>query len=722
MDHRAVLQGLERQMGTTLPSTVTSCQSELQELMRQIDIMVNSKKAEWERELQAVQVKLDVRDKEVLMQRATLEAKHQEIGNLRQQLEGFERAQRDLVAQYEQQVSGLRNELTNLKTKYEKLQRHQLKRSSGSSVEKDRLSAELKDSRTEIEALRGKVEDYRGRGKDWDSQRRSLQGQIQSLEAQRKTLAEKCEHMQQQSLSYQSQLNKRRQMLESVESTHQVQLAQVGEQLERARDDINMQDETIERLKSELDDTISSKDQLLGENEQLREELRKATRDNRRLEDEVKRLNLELQSRDDLIQAAERDQKNHSKDLSRLEESLHMKDKLIRSLEDATRKEEAAELNQLREELSSCRSEARACRKNEQRLREEVDRLQASLQSSQTEVAHLNTELTGRIQEIRRLEGTVVRELQTELDKSQGRLVQEEQSHTSEVEGMRAELSNLTADLHQRDVSIAELSEKSSHMERQLRDTSDRLDRKGAELQVTMAQLEALRLENRHLRELTQDDQRSASKDLRQAEVKITELQGSYSASVAKLEEENLRLREDVSAMRDQLELSEQTNQEKYSAALRQTQRAITDLRSKEDRRVRSIQEESDRKLRALQDKLDNTIGRYEQELDGGRRRRGGSQSDSVVSFRGADGTHTASPMEHIWATPTRKDSQGRESPYISGMESPGPSRPESRASVAARFLAEEEKHGLELERKLDSHITEFKDAADRTIKKYSAR
>ncbi|CAH1244531.1 CEP63 [Branchiostoma lanceolatum] len=721
MDHRAVLQGLERQMGTTLPSTVTSCQSELQELMRQIDIMVNSKKAEWERELQAVQVKLDVRDKEVLMQRATLEAKHQEIGNLRQQLEGFERAQRDLVAQYEQQVSGLRNELTNLKTKYEKLQRHQLKRSSGSSVEKDRLSAELKDSRTEIEALRGKVEDYRGRGKDWDSQRRSLQGQIQSLEAQRKTLAEKCEHMQQQSLSYQSQLNKRRQMLESVESTHQVQLAQVGEQLERARDDINMQDETIERLKSELDDTISSKDQLLGENEQLREELRKATRDNRRLEDEVKRLNLELQSRDDLIQAAERDQKNHSKDLSRLEESLHMKDKLIRSLEDATRKEEAAELNQLREELSSCRSEARACRKNEQRLREEVDRLQASLQSSQTEVAHLNTELTGRIQEIRRLEGTVVRELQTELDKSQGRLVQEEQSHTSEVEGMRAELSNLTADLHQRDVSIAELSEKSSHMERQLRDTSDRLDRKGAELQVTMAQLEALRLENRHLRELTQDDQRSASKDLRQAEVKITELQGSYSASVAKLEEENLRLHEDVSAMRDQLELSEQTNQEKYSAALRQTQRAITDLRSKEDRRVRSIQEESDRKLRALQDKLDSTIGRYEQELDGGRRRRAGSQSDSVVSFRGADGTH-GSPMEHIWATPTRKDSQGRESPYISGMESPGPSRPESRASVAARFLAEEEKHGLELERKLDSHITEFKDAADRTIKKYSAR
>ncbi|XP_078612238.1 centrosomal protein of 63 kDa-like isoform X3 [Branchiostoma floridae x Branchiostoma japonicum] len=430
MDQRALLQGLERQMGTTLPNTVTSCQSELQELMRQIDIMVNSKKAEWERELQAVQVKLDVRDKEVLMQRATLEAKHQEIGNLRQQLEGFERAQRDLVAQYEQQVSGLRNELTNLKTKYEKLQRHQLKRSSGSSVEKDRLSAELRDSRTEIEALRSKVEDYRGRGKDWDSQRRSLQGQIQSLEAQRKTLAEKCEHMQQQSLSYQSQLNKRRQMLEGVESTHQVQLAQVGEQLERARDDINMQEETIERLKAELDDTISSKDQLLGENEQLREDLRKSQRDNRRLEDEVNRLNLELQSRDDLIQAAERDQKNHSKDLSRLEESLHMKDKLIRSLEDATRKEEAAELNQLREELSSCRSDA-------------------SLQSSQTEVAHLNTELTGRIQEIRRLEGTVLRELQTELDKSQGRLVQEEQSHTSEVEGMRAELSHLTADLHQ---------------------------------------------------------------------------------------------------------------------------------------------------------------------------------------------------------------------------------------------------------------------------------
>ncbi len=58
---------------------MTSCEAELQELMRQIDIMVHNRKMEWETELEGVKGQLRSSDKEVMSQRALLEVNHQEV-------------------------------------------------------------------------------------------------------------------------------------------------------------------------------------------------------------------------------------------------------------------------------------------------------------------------------------------------------------------------------------------------------------------------------------------------------------------------------------------------------------------------------------------------------------------------------------------------------------------------------------------------------------------
>ena len=60
-------------------SVLSSCESEIQELMRQIDIMVQGRKAEWEQEKQALTARLEVREQEYLIQKATLDQKHQEV-------------------------------------------------------------------------------------------------------------------------------------------------------------------------------------------------------------------------------------------------------------------------------------------------------------------------------------------------------------------------------------------------------------------------------------------------------------------------------------------------------------------------------------------------------------------------------------------------------------------------------------------------------------------
>ena len=63
-------------MGGTL---FKSCESELMELMRQIDLMMQSRIAEWEAQRQALHAKLEVREQETNVQSAMLEKKTQEV-------------------------------------------------------------------------------------------------------------------------------------------------------------------------------------------------------------------------------------------------------------------------------------------------------------------------------------------------------------------------------------------------------------------------------------------------------------------------------------------------------------------------------------------------------------------------------------------------------------------------------------------------------------------
>ena len=58
---------------------MVNAEKELQELMKQIDLMVATKKRDWEREREGLQSRLAVREKECLMQKSTLEQKHKEV-------------------------------------------------------------------------------------------------------------------------------------------------------------------------------------------------------------------------------------------------------------------------------------------------------------------------------------------------------------------------------------------------------------------------------------------------------------------------------------------------------------------------------------------------------------------------------------------------------------------------------------------------------------------
>ena len=58
------------------------------------------------------------------------------------------------------------------------------------------------------------------------------------------------------------------------------------------------------------------------------------------------------------------------------------------------------------------------------------------------------------------------------------------EQHTTETSQLREKLAEVTADLHQRNLAMASLTERAASMERQLRDQDEVSERKNAELEV----------------------------------------------------------------------------------------------------------------------------------------------------------------------------------------------------------------------------------------------
>ncbi|XP_054335830.1 centrosomal protein of 63 kDa isoform X10 [Pongo pygmaeus] len=539
---------------------LTSCEAELQELMKQIDIMVAHKKSEWEGRTHALETCLKIREQELKSLRSQLDVTHKEVGMLHQQVEEHEKIKQEMTMEYKQELKKLHEELGILKRSYEKLQKKQMREFRGNTKNH-------REDRSEIERLTAKIEEFRQKSLDWEKQRLIYQQQVSSLEAQRKALAEQSEIIQ-------AQLANRKQKLESVELSSQSEIQHLSSKLERANDTICANELEIERLTMRVNDLVGTSMTVLQEQQQKEEKLRESEKLLEALQEEKRELKAALQSQENLIHEA-RIQKEKLQEKVKATDTQHAVE-AIRPREESPAEKKYTSQGQ--GDLDSVLFQLNFTHTSEDLLQAEVTRLEGSLESVSATCKQLSQELMEKYEELKRMEAHN-NEYKAEIKKLKEQILQGEQSYSSALEGMKMEISHLTQELHQRDITIASTKGSSSDMEKRLRAEMQKAEDKAVEHKEILDQLESLKLENRHLSEMVM----KLELGLHEAkEISLADLQENYIEALNKLVSENQQLQKDLMNTKSQLEISTQMCKKQNDRIFKPTHSRTTEFKNTE--------------------------------------------------------------------------------------------------------------------------------------------
>ncbi|XP_021790530.2 centrosomal protein of 63 kDa isoform X5 [Papio anubis] len=638
---------------------LTSCEAELQELMKQIDIMVAHKKSEWEGRTHALETCLKIREQELKTLRGQLDVTHKEVGMLHQQVEEHEKIKQEMTMEYKQELKKLHEELGILKRSYEKLQKKQMREFRGNTKNH-------REDRSEIERLTAKIEEFRQKSLDWEKQRLIYQQQVSSLEAQRKALAEQSEIIQ-------AQLANRKQKLESVELSSQSEIQHLSSKLERANDTICANELEIERLTMRVNDLVGTSMTVLQEQQQKEEKLRESEKLLEALQEEKRELRAALQSQENLIH------------------------------------EGRMQKEQLQEKVKAA---------DTQHAVEAI-----SLESVSATCKQLSQELMEKYEELKRMEAHN-NEYRAEIKKLKEQILQGEQSYSSALEGMKMEISHLTQELHQRDISIASTKGSSSDMEKRLKAEIQKAEEKAVEHKEILDQLESLKLENRHLSEMVMKFELG----LHEAkEISLTDLQENYIEALNKLVSENQQLQKDLMNTKSQLEISTQMCKKQNDRIFKPTHSRATEFKNTEFKPTHGQHRHDGIKTEHYKTGLHSPRGQASDSIDPMSRVLSPlspqispcSSTRSLTSYSLCKSHCLPSALDTNEAnfSDTVSESMNDQEEFMSSCSLPV----SPLGSIATRFLEEEELRSHHILERLDAHIEELKRESEKTVRQFTA-
>ncbi|KFQ32970.1 Coiled-coil domain-containing protein 67, partial [Mesitornis unicolor] len=347
------------------------CEAELQKLVRQIDIMVNSKKVEWERKMKALKAKMDIQDQELASTQSKLDQKGQEVGLLRQKLEDLQKTKYEMAVNYETQLQALKSHFSKLTHSYEKLQSLQIKQKRVESKEKCEKSLETPP---ELSHLSKKLQEFKAKSREWDKKGTICQNYLIYLGSQQKLLSEKCNLFQKQTQNYPFQVSNKKQNQEEVITYNQPR---------SEKDDL-----IIEELKAAVNEIAINKNKLEEENLKLREDLKMYQDQCQNMEAGFSEMRNELQSRDALWRRIQLECQHLHTELLKIREYKDMQETQIKHQSSCV---------QLTEQLENKNAELLLLAQGQEHQREELNKIRNHVyqeeQSHCSEQERMKTEI-----------------------------------------------------------------------------------------------------------------------------------------------------------------------------------------------------------------------------------------------------------------------------------------------------------------------------------------
>ncbi|WAR12567.1 DEUP1-like protein [Mya arenaria] len=400
----------------------------------------------------------------------------------------------------------------------------------------------------EREGLASRLNEYRQRSRDWEIDRRSLQKQVENLEAQRKAIADKCEFVQQQAQTYQSQLDRRREILDSTEFSLNSQIAQLEAKLNTTAESLKIQNSKVDKLKGSLEEAMDSHKKAMDDNERLLNDLKKANAQCRKLEDLNAELQGELRARDDFLQM---------------------------SLSDTRCQTEDETITTLRKTVDEVQDQARLSKRNEDLLGQENRQLQQELGIKRDDCENMERKLHQKKQDVARLEEEVAT-VKLQLSAAEEKLSSINVHHEAELITIKEQLSKVSNELESSSTNLGDVGARARDLEEQVTDGRGEIKKRDAELKKDNVSLrDELGVMRQEVTALEDRFDHQLQRTIHEAEMSHTEELSREQRHLQDLEEDADRR---VSMLQDRLDSTINRYEEQLTLLRRQKARVEDDL------------------------------------------------------------------------------------------------------------------------------------------------